>query len=225
MQEEETIDVLYEAKDLIAVYKRKGIPTVPLKKSSEGDSLLGRVGRIYPEVLLVKGLNPWEGGTIHRLDTPTSGIVILARNDEAYNRLISLQKKDMIKKRYIASLSEKRELMEGFEKCPYSVTNGECFVTSYFRSYGPKGAQVRPVLQNKRYIKGEKYTTHVAKNGKMAECVIYRGFRHQIRCHLAWLGKPIVGDSTYGGEESEELLLEAVEVSFPFNGRELDIKI
>lgn len=180
---------------------------------------------MYPEVLSVRGINQWEGGIIHRLDTPTSGIVLAALNNETYSHLISLQKKDLIKKCYIAYVSERKSLLPGFEPCPYILSRDAFDCTSYFRTYGERGASVRPVLENSRNIKGEKYTTRINYDGNKAECIITRGFRHQIRSHLSWLGIPIIGDNLYGGAENEELLLEAVEVSFPFKGRTVTITL
>lgn len=227
MQEAEETRVIYESGDLLAFYKEKGLATVPLKSNSEGDSLLLRVSKEYPEVLSVAGPNPWEGGIIHRLDTPTSGIVLCARNQETYDSLLSLQKDDMIEKRYIAETSEEKPLLDGFEPFPYTWTNDTLLVSSYFRSYGKKGASVRPVLASKRHIAGSMYTTEVRRTDRdnVFECIITRGFRHQIRSHLAWSGYPIIGDSRYGGEEGEQLLLEAYSVMFPFKGKTIEISL
>lgn len=220
MQERRT-EVLFENSDLIAVYKEKGLPTVPLKRNREGDSLLKRIAQDYPEVLAINGVNDWEGGIIHRLDTPTSGIVLCARRDEAYKELLEAQKRDEIVKYYIASTTEKANGLPGFETFPYVFHDNALLITSFFRPYGEKGASVRPVLRNSRLIKGAEYTTKVFRTSdrNKFECSITRGFRHQIRCHLSWSGHPITGDDRYGGMENDCLLLEAVKIVFPFKGR------
>ena len=221
-----TTELIFENRDLLAFYKPKGLPTVPLR-NKEGDSLLREIASDYPEVAQVKGTKEWEGGIIHRLDTPTSGIVIAARNDETYRYLINAQRNNLIIKHYIARTIPVFDLLPGFEPFPYSFSGRSLEITSYFRPYGERGASVRPVLNNSRYIRGSLYTTKIMRTSSTDtfECVITRGFRHQIRCHLSWSGNPIVGDDRYGGAENEYLLLEAVKVEIPYEGRILTIEL
>ena len=99
----------------------------------------------------------------------------------------------MIQKEYIAVVAKGRSIDEGFEAYPYldPFENGT-LITSYFRSFGPGGRSVRPVVSNKRNIAGRVYTTMVEKESENSlRCTITRGFRHQIRAHLAWAGYPI----------------------------------
>ena len=102
---QKTIEVIFENQDILVFYKPKNIPTVPLK-GQEGDTLLSLAAADYPEILSPYGKNPWEGTILHRLDTPTSGIVIAARNKETYQYLVSLQNIDKIEKKYKAEISE-----------------------------------------------------------------------------------------------------------------------
>ena len=210
-----TIEVIYEDKDLLVFYKPAGLPTVPLK-NGEGDTLLSECALSYPEILSPWGRNSWEGSIIHRLDTPTSGLVLSPRNKEFYDYLSFLQSEDKILKTYRAEVSEMEEKMEGFESCPYSFSeDGYVKIVSSFRPYGPKGASVRPLLKRRKGNERQ-YETEVRRvDENNVECVIKRGFRHQIRCHLSWLGLPIIGDQRYGGKENPILMLEAVKVSFP----------
>ena len=221
---QKTIEVIFENRDILAFYKPKNLPTVPLK-GQECDTLLYIGAKDFPEILSPYGKNPWEGTILHRLDTPTSGIVIAARNKETYQYLISLQEDDKIEKKYKAEISEGRKDIPGFEPFPYLPIEGKLEIVSSFRSFGPKGASVRPVLSKR---KGDEriYKTEVeVLSPKNVVCTITRGFRHQIRCHLSWFGHPIVGDSRYGGEENDFLLLEAVSVSFPYKNKKLEISL
>lgn len=221
---QETINVIYKDDDILAFYKPKNLPTVPLK-GQKTDTLLSLGSGLYPEILSPWGKNPWEGTILHRLDTPTSGIVLAARNKDSYYYLVSLQEKDKIQKKYRAEISEKRKDIAGFELFPFSFEKESVEITSSFRSYGPKGASVRPVFSKR---KGDErlYRTEVEYlSEESVICTITRGFRHQIRCHLAWSGHPIVGDERYGGKENDFLMLEAVSVSFPYKNKVLEISL
>ena len=204
-----------------------GIPTVPLKTTIDGRTLLSIAAAYYPEIRCCHGDNEWEGGVIHRLDNMTKGLVLIARTQKAYDALMQQQKKDMIQKEYIAIVAKGRSIDEGFEAYPYldPFENGT-LITSYFRSFGPGGRSVRPVVSNKRNIAGRVYTTMVEKESENSlRCTITRGFRHQIRAHLAWAGCPISGDTQYGGRASDDFGLEAVSISYiePCSGRKLTI--
>ena len=221
-----TTELVYKSKDLLCFYKEGGLATVPLKSKTEGDSLLKRISLSFPEVLTVRGLNSWEGGIIHRLDTPTSGLVLCARNDETYSSLIEEQKKDRIEKRYRAEVTEKDSLLPGFPPFPYFWNDEDIAISSFFRSYGPKGAKVRPTLYEKRSDSNVLYKTFVHKiSPTLFECTIMRGFRHQIRCHLSWAGFPIIGDDKYNGEENSKLCLTSYSLSFVLKGERIKISL
>lgn len=203
---------------------RKGLPTVPLKSNPEGDSLLKRISLDFPEVLNVEGKNRWEGGVIHRLDTLTSGLVLVARNNETYNLLMDEQRNNKIKKEYRADVSKVSSPPSYFEKFPYSWSGDEIVVTSFFRSYGPKGATVVPTLSTKKQDSPKLYSTVIKRaTPTLFLCTITQGFRHQIRSHLAWSGYPIVGDDRYGGKIAPRLHLTAYKISFVFKKREITI--
>lgn len=215
------IKPLFSNNDLLAFYKEGGLPTVPLKKSNN-ETLLSLISREYPEIAECGGLNYWEGGIIHRLDTPTSGIVLASRNQETYDYLVKLQKEDKIVKRYRALVSKQSNMLSSFPPFPYSFNSGKMVITSSFRSYGKRGASVRPLLNSET----REYKTIVEKEKEDSFiCTITRGFRHQIRCHLSWSGYPIIGDSKYGGKENEKLMLEAISISFPYKNSILTIEI
>ena len=222
-----TTKLIFEGPDTLVYWKESGIPTVPLRSTIDGRTLLSIAAAYNPEVRCCHGANEWEGGVIHRLDTLTKGLVLIARNQKAYNALMQQQKKDMIQKEYRASVTSGRSLSEGFE--PFMLLDpfeGTTVITSYFRSFGPGGRSVRPVASNPRYAKGRIYSTMIEPEDESTlRCTITRGFRHQIRAHLAWAGYPIRGDVQYGGIPSDDFGLEAVSISYiePCSGRKLTI--
>lgn len=210
-----TIKVLFQSEDYLVAYKPSGVATVPLKAKA-GGTFLDEIASLYPEVLAVTGRNPWEGGVIHRLDTPTSGLVLLARNQASYNWAVYLQNIDGIAKKYRATYCSSRDIDEGFEPFPYgNIVSTGGVISSRFRAFGPGAKSVRPTLYNPRFKDGKTYTTEVLPlDDSSVICTLTRGFRHQVRAHMAWAGYPLVGDTLYGGIESPRFGLEAIEISF-----------
>ena len=211
----------------LVVDKPSGLPTVPLKQDPESkDTLLGRLSQTYPEIMGF-GKNPWEGGVLHRLDTLTRGLVLVARDQNSYAMLCKQQEAGLVVKDYLAVSSVKRaQLPVGFPPFPYGdIADGqEHLVGSWFRAYGEKGSVVRPVdkdapKQWKSKTSGVWYETRVKliderEGVRSFACQLASGFRHQIRCHLAWAGYPLDGDASYRGLKDKPFGLTAVGISF-----------
>ncbi|MCK9547842.1 MAG: pseudouridine synthase [Sphaerochaeta sp.] len=234
--------VIFEDPSFLIVDKPAGLPTVPLKESPPGEpSLLGQVGESYPEVLTACGRNSWEGGVIHRLDTPTSGLVVIARTTGAYQRLLSIAHAGLFIKEYQAKSSARQRVMNpSFPPYPYEdpvhCGGREVAVGSLFRHWGVHRGEVRPVLSDSPRHVLEKssptwYLTRIFYGGETPDgihrftCHLSNGFRHQVRSHLAWSGWPIDGDARYGGSAANGLALRAIGVEFPhpFTGERVEV--
>jgi 23S rRNA pseudouridine1911/1915/1917 synthase len=227
-----------ETEGFLVVYKPPLMHSAPL---GGGDSLLGWCAERYPETLKPRGLLPREGGLLHRLDYGTWGLVLLARTQEALEALQWQQKQGCFVKEYgVLANSTPQALLPGFPPVdspggpfaalPFAVESG-------FRPYGPGRKAVRPVMpkgsspQKSLHVgldRGSPYKTeilerHSAGNALYFRVRILRAFRHQIRCHLSWLGHPVLGDGLYGqaeGEGDRPLMLKAQGLSFqdPLSG-------
>ncbi|MCR4676191.1 MAG: RNA pseudouridine synthase [Sphaerochaetaceae bacterium] len=193
--------ILYEDRDFIIADKPHGLPTVPLKRDLQQETLLKEVSVLYPEVLHSYGRNYWEGGALHRLDTDTSGLVIFARNQAFYDYLFGEQLNDRFVKQYRADTDGDTEERE---------------ISSYFRAFGEGRKRVKVELNPEKADSPVLYRTTIEKKESgVYSCTITRGFRHQIRAHLAYLGCPIKGDRLYNPENpGSVLLLDCQSVSF-----------
>lgn len=196
------MSILYEDESFIIADKIHGLPTVPLKKNPDQDTLLSRTGKICPAVLCVKGKNEWEGGALHRLDTDTSGLVVFAKTQDFYDYLLSEQSKGRFVKTYRADTDGDTD---------------EKKISSYFRAFGEGRVRVKVEFDIKKADSPVLYTTEILRKEKgVYMCTITRGFRHQIRSHLAYLNCPIKGDRLYnsGASLTDTLMLDCQRISF-----------
>ena len=218
---------VYEHEHFLVVYKPHGMPTVPLAKQAlAGTTLLEAVASKHPEVMQAGTDHPWEGLVLHRLDTDTAGLVLCARSKQAFLALQEYQQQGLFIKTYIAGCRP-GSAPEGFPEYPGPEvsTGAVIMIESRFRAYGPKSKAVRPVVGSSSPIVQGKasqtlYSTTLRLERRMEDvllfrCVLAKGFRHQVRCHLAWSGFPLIGDPMYGGSDAESLFLIASGLQFP----------
>ena len=192
--------VLHEDGDLLAVDKPAGLHTAPLR-AGEPDTLLARVLARYPEMAGVPGIQPREPGLLHRLDRETSGVVLLARTAASFETLRRAFESGRVEKEYAAVCIPR-------EPAP-AAAGSRLRIESRFAPFGPGRRRVRVILPGEgrrpaaREATADLYTSEVevveALGGRVRVRVrLRRGFRHQVRVHLAHLGLPIAGDPLYG---------------------------
>lgn len=227
-----------ENEPFLIVNKPKGLPSAPLKKGDS--SALTLVSNEFPECLEVKGKKEIEGGLVHRIDTDTDGLLLIAVTQEFYNFIQDAQDKGLFIKTYSAICTRLlNNDDDSYPPCPLEniETGTEYKISSYFRHYGPSRKCVRPVSEQSTLMAKKKagtvlYSTNVKIKGIegeafQVECKIAKGFRHQVRCHLAWLGLPVIGDKLYNPAKADgEMLFSATGMEFPLpQGDHFSIKI
>lgn len=206
-----TTEPVLENKDFVVFYKERGLATVPLKAGG-GSSLLSVASSLFPEVGMPFSPNYWEGGVLHRLDTITSGLVLIARTRSFFDLMRKEQEEGRFIKRYRAKTLS-LDPIEGFPPFDGNFEQG-CRIESAFRAYGPGRKAVRPVAFEKIKPDDAIYSTKVEDiRGDEVFLSLSRGFRHQVRCHLAWCGHVITGDVLYGAPEGS-FSLESYSISF-----------
>jgi 23S rRNA pseudouridine1911/1915/1917 synthase len=238
--------VTAETTDYLVVYKPARIHSAPLngKPSGRGlpeNTLLDWCALRYPELPALKGRKAGEGGLLHRLDYETQGLVLFARNQFALDALLKQQEEGFFVKEYGAFSGGRKgpgPELPGFP--PFgSLRRWEppFFIKSAFRPYGPGRKSVRPVVPVKTPVQAA-VINRVYETGLFSlerrgdfyylQARIKRGFRHQVRCHLAWLGFPLLNDGLYGGSVlSGALALKAQGISFldPRSGEKRDYRV
>lgn len=182
------MQILYEDNHLIAVNKAPG---EIVQGDKTGDKPLSDTLKEY---IKLKYNKPGEVflGVPHRLDRPTSGVVLFARTSKALVRLNEMFKDhDAMHKTYLA-------IVQGAPKLPearlenYLIRN-EPQNKSYIAKPGAKDAKLA-VLTYRTLTRGDHYS--------LLEVELLTGRHHQIRCQLAAIGCPIKGDLKYGAKRS-----------------------
>ena len=180
--------VLYEDNHIIAVNK---ICNEIVQGDKTGDTPLSEIVKAY---IKEKYNKPGEVflGVTHRLDRPTSGVVLFARTSKALTRLNEMFKShEQIKKTYWA-------IVQGCPKQPEArlenwLIRNEAQNKSYIAKPHANNAK-QAILEYKTLVRGENYT--------LLEVNLETGRHHQIRCQLAAIGCPVKGDLKYGAKRS-----------------------
>lgn len=200
----DNLDILYQDDVLLAVNKPTGLLSVPGKGDDKQDCMLSRVQTQFPSAL-----------TIHRLDMPTSGILLFALDKPTQSHLSQRFADRTVKKTYTAIVQGKLAQTQGLIDQPL-ITDWPNRPRQKIDYTDGKPAQTHYELQ-KVFTACEKensaYTGH-----SLVTLYPITGRSHQLRVHMSSLGHPILGDSLYGTQlsrsASPRLLLHASELKF-----------
>lgn len=195
--------VLYEDNHIIAVNKTCN---EIVQGDKTGDTPLSETVKAY---IKAKYNKPGEVflGVTHRLDRPTSGVVLFARTSKALTRLNEMFKShEQIKKTYWT-------IVQGAPKVPEArlenwLIRNEAQNKSYIAKPNANNAK-RAILEYRTLVRGENYT--------LLEVYLQTGRHHQIRCQLAAIGCPVKGDLKYGAKRSNPdggICLHARQIEF-----------
>lgn len=196
------LDVLYEDNHLIIINKRVG-------DLVQGDKTKDKpLNEIVKEYIKIKYKKPGNVflGVVHRLDRPTSGIVIFAKTSKALERLNKMLREKEIKKTYLAvvqnkEIPKKNTLIHYLRKNP---KNNKAIVFS------------KPTENTKKAILHYK-TKAELDHYNVLEVDLETGRHHQIRAQLAAIKAPIKGDLKYGAKRSNKnggIHLHAYKIEF-----------
>ena len=206
-------EIIAETAAFLVVYKPHNLHTAPLHEQDER-TLLAFCAAAFPETARVQGKKPVEGGLLHRLDYETAGLVLVARTDAAWKALDAAQTAGQFFKEYAAAF----HAADSRAPASHAAAAGTFppVIESGFRAYGPGRKQVRPVPDGMPRYQTRVLSVHEDGPVTHFRLRLNRGFRHQIRAHLAWIGCPITNDRRYGGfDEGGPLALTADTLIFP----------
>jgi 23S rRNA pseudouridine1911/1915/1917 synthase len=202
--------VIEETPDFAVVFKPPRMHSAPLAKKEGGTLLDWFTAR-------EQVLSPQSSANLmHRLDFDTHGLVLFAKNAESFEFFKELQDSGGFVKEYSAvcavvpnAVASNESSIPGFPPPPVLTAHvpspeNPLVIESFFRPFGPGRKLVRPVIEEGKKSRetakdnGGFYRTEITGINKNIFTVrIKRGFRHQIRCHLCWIGRPILNDPLY----------------------------
>lgn len=186
------LEPLYEDSNLLVINKPSRIVVFPEGQTKQNTLI---------DTLLVKYLElknvgePPRYGIIHRLDKDTSGILLVAKTNEALIFFQKQFKNRTVEKRYIAlvvgSIKDNEGTIETLiGRSPNDKRKQKAYLLNDSLSEGKKEAITKYKVQER------------FKDYTLLEVKIETGRRHQIRCHLAYIHHPVAGDKMYGFKDS-----------------------
>lgn len=203
------ISIVYEDNNLLVINKPSGLITHPKNSDDKQESVTGWLVEKYPQIKTV-GEDPLRPGLVHRLDKDTSGLLVIAKNQDSFYYLKSLFQDKNIKKFYLALVNGKPKESKGIIDAPM----------------GRIGMKRTTQLHGKKKLKDEKtavteYNTLRNFNDfTLLEVSPHTGRTHQIRVHLKSIGTPVAGDPLYGHknttipQQPNRLFLHAYKLQF-----------
>ncbi len=207
------IEIVYEDDNIAIVNKPSGMLTHPTSKE-KNNTLVNALLAKFKTLSNING--EYRQGIIHRLDKNTSGLLIIAKNNDAHEKIAKMIKDRTIEKHYRAIvkglLTEDKIINEPIGRNK-SQPNKMCVT--------PDG---KPSLTEVHILKQFDDATYLDVNLKT-------GRTHQIRVHLSYINHPVYNDTLYGfGKmkiKTEEQVLQSYKLKFinPFNNQLIDIEI
>lgn len=194
------IEIVYEDGQMLVVNKPKNMLTHPTAKETSGTLVNALLGR-YP---LCDCNGEYRPGIVHRLDRNTSGLLMIAKTNPAYDFLKAQMQNRTVEKKYYAVVSGNFDSDSGTirENIGRHPTKPEKMAVI------PDG---KPSVTHYKVIERFKGFT-------LLDISLETGRTHQIRVHMSYIGHPVVNDTLYGGTKipvnTMEQVLQAYSLSF-----------
>lgn len=182
------VDVVYSDDDIIVVNKTAGLVVHPAAGHGMG-TLVNGILHLFPEVATVG--QPARPGIVHRLDSGTTGMMVVARSQRAYESLVAALTDHSVGREYLA-------LTWGWFDSPTAVVDASI-------GRDPRNPMKMAVVNSGKWARTHLEVVQTFNEPallSLVQCTLETGRTHQIRVHLSAVGHAVVGDSMYGGAKS-----------------------
>jgi 23S rRNA pseudouridine1911/1915/1917 synthase len=184
------LDIRYEDGDIIVVNKPAGMVVHPGTGHESGTL----VNALLAHCTDLAGIgNTKRPGIVHRLDKNTSGLLVIAKNDQAQHDLQAQFKERTVGKKYLALVHGQIQPPAALIDAPIGRDPKQRKKMSVITPGSPRATSARARSAQTAYRAETFYDDYT-----LVACSLYTGRTHQIRVHLAYVGYPIVGDTVYG---------------------------
>ncbi len=184
------VEILFEDDDVVVINKPAGMTVHP--GSGTGEDTLVHAMMHHTKGKLSMAGGSMRPGIVHRLDKETSGVMIMAKTDNAYYRLVELFSEREVDKRYLAIVCGVPTIRSGIIRKP--IGRHPSFRTKMCVCDEANGREACT-----QWYLQEKFGNKSA----LISCKIFTGRTHQIRVHLTDMGFPILGDYTYSFQKNK----------------------
>lgn len=196
------IDIIFEDNDILVVNKSKEMVIHPTPNNISGTLVNALLYYDNNIATVGEALRP---GIVHRLDKDTSGILVIAKNQEAYKNLIEQFKLRKVKRVYVALVYGQLDIKEATINAPIGRDPAN-------------RTKMTVIYENSKEAITDYKVIREFKAYSLVELSLQTGRTHQIRVHMAHLGHPIVGDMVYSNRKDEfnldSQLLHAKKIGF-----------
>ena len=181
------LNIIYEDKDILVVNKKPGMVVHPAHENWEGTLVNALV--YYLKDLPEMKRNEGRPGLVHRIDKDTSGLLVIAKNENAMNSLAEQFYNHSIKRKYQAIVWGNPKKEEGTIDVNLGRSLKDRRVVEGYanNTVGKRAVTHYKIIEKIHYI-------------SLLECELETGRTHQIRAHMKHIGHPIFCDKTYGGK-------------------------
>lgn len=209
------LDIVYEDENMLVVNKPSGMLTHPTEIELEG-TLVNALMYKYGENL--SDINGYfRRGIVHRLDRNTSGLLMIAKNNQTHEFLAEQIKQRLIEKKYLAIAK-------------YSIKDDFGIIDAPI-GRNPNQPSKMAVVEDGKPSLTEYKVLQRFKDCTYLELNLKTGRTHQIRVHLKHINHPILNDSLYGGGQfkvkTQEQVLQSYKLKFtkPFSNDIIELEI
>ncbi|MFM7749186.1 MAG: RluA family pseudouridine synthase [Opitutaceae bacterium] len=212
------LDVLFEDRHLLAVNKASGMIVHPGAATGDDTLVHALLAHCAGSLSGIGGVE--RPGIVHRLDKETTGVIVVAKNDQAHRALADQFATRTLTKEYVALVAGVPQLLSG----TIDRAIGRHPVHRHRMTIGEGGKPARTDWERVEAF---------GDTAALLRCRIFTGRTHQIRVHLKSLGHPILGDPLYGWkpdprlkEQPARVMLHAehLVLAHPVTGKELDLR-
>ena len=183
------LDIIYEDEDIIIIDKPQGMVVHPANGHYE-HTLVNALLYHCKDLSGINGVA--RPGIVHRIDKDTSGLICIAKNDEAHMGISEQLSTHTMQRTYIALLRGVIKENSGEINLPIGRDPHNRQAMAVTRNNSKEAVTFFKVLQ--RY-----------KDNTLVECKLKTGRTHQIRVHMSYIGYPVEGDPIYGGRKFDRL--------------------